>query len=141
MRILSLVFCAAVTAVGTTSLIAQDSLSREPVSLLQVLDSVAARHPSLAAADARVRAARGSRSTAGTLGNPILMYNVENAPLPGRAAPPMDRETMVTAMLPLEPLYQRDRKSTRLNSSHSQISYAVFCLKKKKPTNITAHTL
>src|SRR5256886_5361514 len=28
--------------------------------------------------------------------------------------------------------YLRDRKSTRLNSSHSQISYAVFCLKKKK---------
>src|SRR5688572_31604462 len=30
-----------------------------------------------------------------------------------------------------------DRKSTRLNSSHSQISYAVFCLKKKK--NIIEH--
>src|SRR2546430_13005501 len=29
-------------------------------------------------------------------------------------------------------LSERDRKSTRLNSSHSQISYAVFCLKKKK---------
>src|SRR2546428_8893116 len=29
---------------------------------------------------------------------------------------------------------QRDRKSTRLNSSHDQISYAVFCLKKKKKT-------
>src|SRR2546427_8059538 len=28
-----------------------------------------------------------------------------------------------------------DRKSTRLNSSHSQISYAVFCLKKKKKTH------
>src|SRR2546426_12541753 len=28
----------------------------------------------------------------------------------------------------------RDRKSTRLNSSHLVISYAVFCLKKKKPT-------
>src|SRR5256886_8296071 len=28
--------------------------------------------------------------------------------------------------------FRRDRKSTRLNSSHSQISYAVFCLKKKK---------
>src|SRR5688572_32767300 len=28
-----------------------------------------------------------------------------------------------------------DRKSTRLNSSHSQISYAVFCLKKKKDDN------
>src|SRR5688572_32397531 len=32
-----------------------------------------------------------------------------------------------------------DRKSTRLNSSHSQISYAVFCLKKKKNTN-PSHT-
>src|SRR2546430_7208822 len=34
---------------------------------------------------------------------------------------------------------QLDRKSTRLNSSHSQISYAVFCLKKKKniPTTNT----
>src|SRR5688572_31346814 len=29
---------------------------------------------------------------------------------------------------------REDRKSTRLNSSHSQISYAVFCLKKKKQT-------
>src|SRR5205085_3138939 len=29
----------------------------------------------------------------------------------------------------------KDRKSTRLNSSHSQISYAVFCLKKKKNHN------
>src|SRR5689334_23995275 len=29
----------------------------------------------------------------------------------------------------------RDRKSTRLNSSHSSISYAVFCLKKKKKIN------
>src|SRR2546427_6004016 len=28
--------------------------------------------------------------------------------------------------------FYKDRKSTRLNSSHSQISYAVFCLKKKK---------
>src|SRR2546430_13667257 len=31
-----------------------------------------------------------------------------------------------------ERVVRRDRKSTRLNSSHSQISYAVFCLKKKK---------
>src|SRR5438309_7586966 len=30
-----------------------------------------------------------------------------------------------------------DRKSTRLNSSHSSISYAVFCLKKKKTTHTT----
>src|SRR5205085_12379472 len=34
-----------------------------------------------------------------------------------------------------------DRKSTRLNSSHSQISYAVFCLKKKKiPLHRSTHT-
>src|SRR5688572_32503297 len=32
----------------------------------------------------------------------------------------------------LEEGTERDRKSTRLNSSHSQISYAVFCLKKKR---------
>src|SRR2546430_13348808 len=31
-------------------------------------------------------------------------------------------------------LDEKDRKSTRLNSSHSQISYAVFCLKKKNHT-------
>src|SRR2546427_5861314 len=36
--------------------------------------------------------------------------------------------SMHTAKLGFKP----DRKSTRLNSSHSQISYAVFCLKKKK---------
>src|SRR2546430_10904030 len=33
----------------------------------------------------------------------------------------------------------KDRKSTRLNSSHSQISYAVFCLKKKKHMRTDAH--
>src|SRR2546430_5153998 len=33
---------------------------------------------------------------------------------------------------------RRDRKSTRLNSSHSQISYAVFCLKKKNKTTYTS---
>src|SRR5258708_22198953 len=33
---------------------------------------------------------------------------------------------------------RRDRKSTRLNSSHQIISYAVFCLKKKKNTTLTA---
>src|SRR2546427_9439730 len=35
----------------------------------------------------------------------------------------------------------RDRKSTRLNSSHSQISYAVFCLKKKKKKKKTKYTI
>src|SRR2546426_11561240 len=39
------------------------------------------------------------------------------------------------ASLPREPYEAADRKSTRLNSSHLVISYAVFCLKKKKKTH------
>src|SRR3712207_7299096 len=35
----------------------------------------------------------------------------------------------------------RDRKSTRLNSSHANISYAVFCLKKKKLPNVIYSSL
>src|SRR5256885_8707118 len=37
-------------------------------------------------------------------------------------------------------IIQRDRKSTRLNSSHLVISYAVFCLKKKKTTYALSNT-
>src|SRR2546426_3970320 len=36
---------------------------------------------------------------------------------------------------------RRDRKSTRLNSSHLVISYAVFCLKKKKKMHLSAGTV
>src|SRR2546427_2118758 len=43
-----------------------------------------------------------------------------------------DRANLYRRMRRLEPEPAQDRKSTRLNSSHSQISYAVFCLKKKK---------
>src|SRR3712207_8597126 len=49
---------------------------------------------------------------AGGVHEGIEVLGVVGVPLPGRA--------------------QRDRKSTRLNSSHANISYAVFCLKKKK---------
>src|SRR3712207_7198309 len=45
-------------------------------------------------------------------------------------APPLEHDTLVAAYL-IDPA---DRKSTRLNSSHANISYAVFCLKKKKST-------
>src|SRR2546430_12017212 len=54
--------------------------------------------------------------------------------LPHRVVLPEGRGSDAVALLNLEPLAElllRDRKSTRLNSSHSQISYAVFCLKKK----------
>src|SRR2546421_7295497 len=37
-----------------------------------------------------------------------------------------------STLFPYTTLFRSDRKSTRLNSSHDQISYAVFCLKKKK---------
>src|SRR2546427_5905310 len=53
------------------------------------------------------------------------------------AAGLFDDEKAVTPGIRAAPLAggtTQDRKSTRLNSSHSQISYAVFCLKKKKNT-------
>src|SRR3989475_5068642 len=42
----------------------------------------------------------------------------------------------IASIAPLDIAYE-DRKSTRLNSSHSQISYAVFCLKKKNKWTTT----
>src|SRR5688572_32766326 len=52
-------------------------------------------------------------------------------------SPVMERVFHVMAFVSQGSSYlsARDRKSTRLNSSHSQISYAVFCLKKKKNTS------
>src|SRR2546430_17294870 len=51
---------------------------------------------------------------------------------------PSDRAVVIEATPPFRKYTSRrgDRKSTRLNSSHSQISYAVFCLKKKKLKNV-----
>src|SRR2546430_3048451 len=49
--------------------------------------------------------------------------------------PPIQKPIVATA--PSTSGRPRDRKSTRLNSSHSQISYAVFCLKKKKNLPLT----
>src|SRR2546430_5554179 len=46
----------------------------------------------------------------------------------GRSSPSWTSNTSVV----MPRILAADRKSTRLNSSHSQISYAVFCLKKKK---------
>src|SRR5438874_5475644 len=55
----------------------------------------------------------------------------------GRGDPPTQiRESLIGGMK-LEGADGEDRKSTRLNSSHVEISYAVFCLKKKK----TKHTM
>src|SRR2546427_7053887 len=51
--------------------------------------------------------------------------------VPDRERVPLGRPINNVSVYEGHPL---DRKSTRLNSSHSQISYAVFCLKKKKTT-------
>src|SRR3712207_7323912 len=61
----------------------------------------------------------------------------ERAPRPGRPrGPGLANELRKMVVLARE----GDRKSTRLNSSHANISYAVFCLKKKH-TNLTLHHL
>src|SRR2546422_2822199 len=63
-----------------------------------------------------------------TIGQSYDMYSVIQAPTAHPAMPPI-RVNM------------RDRKSTRLNSSHGYISYAVFCLKKKKKDHSTTITV
>ena len=81
-----------------------------------LLDSVARAHPRVAASQARVGAARGSRRAAGTFANPIVGYDVENAPLPGGGAPTMDREIMTTVTISLEELYQRAPRVRRADA-------------------------
>src|SRR2546429_2904929 len=61
-------------------------------------------------------------------------------PLPLMASPFKGTLTIcVLVDLPRHDRHQTDRKSTRLNSSHGYISYAVFCLKKKNPSYFIAH--
>ena len=61
-----------------------------------------------------------ARALANGVEMPVLGYGVFQTP-------PEETERCVREVLEVE-----DRKSTRLNSSHARISYAVFCLKKKK---------
>src|SRR3712207_7584688 len=62
------------------------------------------------------------RSSKGALGAAVILV------LASRSAAVMPN----TAKVAVETRSRSDRKSTRLNSSHANISYAVFCLKKKK---------
>src|SRR5947207_4079330 len=80
----------------------------------RVADVAAASHPTIAAALARV---------AGTAPDEVVWD-----PFCGSGAELVERGRLGSARL----LGTEDRKSTRLNSSHTVISYAVFCLKKKK---------
>src|SRR3712207_6970683 len=63
--------------------------------------------------------------------------------LGGRLRPGPGRDPLHRLAVPLptrSPTAGADRKSTRLNSSHANISYAVFCLKKKKDSTLTCMT-
>src|SRR2546429_4681294 len=64
------------------------------------------------------------------VGQGIVAHDMCHGVVEGRA------DTAHAAATPDVGLGGRDRKSTRLNSSHGYISYAVFCLKKKKPDPI-----
>src|SRR2546430_4343743 len=61
----------------------------------------------------------------------LFPYTTLFRSFPGFGAERENAETIVEGALGWLNTHKEDRKSTRLNSSHSQISYAVFCLKKK----------
>src|SRR3712207_7143564 len=76
---------------------------------------------------------------------PIQQEPVQEQPAPVQEqAAPVQEQTVPLQQKPVQeqpaPVQEQptqpspDRKSTRLNSSHANISYAVFCLKKKNPT-------
>src|SRR2546430_9335273 len=63
-----------------------------------------------------------------SVGQPVTVVAKSGAPITGIVVP---RDAVVRSGNGEAIVWLQDRKSTRLNSSHSQISYAVFCLKKK----------
>src|SRR3712207_8137771 len=65
-------------------------------------------------------------------GNEAASVGVATAMGPDDVGTPLHRDMGVHITRGVEPWRILDRKSTRLNSSHANISYAVFCLKKKK---------
>src|SRR5688572_32203901 len=67
------------------------------------------------------------------MGNELIEFSARFAGVARQISVPV---TCVYALYARETGHGIDRKSTRLNSSHSQISYAVFCLKKKKNKQI-----
>ena len=70
-------------------------------------------------------------------GNPSSAYDLANAP----ARMIAEAREQVAKLIGADPrnIIFTDRKSTRLNSSHKPISYAVFCLKKKKQNSNHVH--
>jgi cobalt-zinc-cadmium efflux system outer membrane protein len=116
----TLVGVAAALAASAHSAAAQTALAApgtRTIALRDVLDSALMRHPLARAAGARVDAVRGARTTAGAFGNPMLSYDVENAPfLGGDPIVGMPRETMATATVPLASIVQRFPRARRADA-------------------------
>src|SRR3712207_7122526 len=79
---------------------------------------------------------RSLQALARTLALELGRFNINvNAVAPGWIETEMTKEAAERVGMTMEEMkdrFAKDRKSTRLNSSHANISYAVFCLKKKK---------
>src|SRR3712207_7063252 len=83
------------------------------------------------------RSEERSWSALGSVTAPTLAAGGPGRPgVPQSAVQPGQVGQLVVGVEPAR-VRGEDRKSTRLNSSHANISYAVFCLKKKKNTNLT----
>src|SRR3712207_8824058 len=67
---------------------------------------------------------------------PVQAFRVRTRVYATQFHPELDLAGLATRIQ----VYRQDRKSTRLNSSHANISYAVFCLKKKKKNKITSYS-
>src|SRR5690242_20937879 len=79
-------------------------------------------------------------SIAAACGQNVTVLQDGNCPSQAFASFETSGDSLLGGTAPLhkfEPLVIGDRKSTRLNSSHMSISYAVFCLKKKKNKKTT----
>src|SRR2546429_1751514 len=91
--------------------------------------------PVAAQGDQAVELRRAVERRGGRLGpeRPDFLLGVQGDPEPGRDLREMREDVLEIAVAGVadDPDVHEDRKSTRLNSSHGYISYAVFCLKKK----------
>ncbi len=90
---------------------AQDAAA---IRLDDVIRTALETSPQIAAARARVAAARGGRVTAGALANPLLTFQIENAGYPGQGTPAgFEPERSIFGTIPLESLYQRGPRVRR----------------------------
>ena len=113
----ALVVCAAMPTAAVAQQASPGTLAARAIALRDVLDSALTRHPLAAAARARVDAARGSRTTARAFRNPVLSYDVENAPFPGGSPiAGIERESMATATFPLASIAQRFPRARRADA-------------------------